>query len=433
MGEQDVKEKKKYQWEIGKTLPLLDEHSQTKHQLVSDYLKRYVEVVMSNAGIPKISLSIVDGFAGGGRYLNVLDQEPVDGSPFLILKAIKEAEIKLNVNRKVPRSIDAEYHFIEYEKSHIEFLKYELENSLWKDHLQKKIRLYNQTFEASVNGIITHIKRRNPRTQRAIFILDQYSYKDVPFSTVRQIFQTLSNSEVILTFNYDAAQAFISDTANNRRAFEKIQLSQYISWDRLAHFKEQNQWQAAIQEQLSAAIYKASGAKHITLFFIHPKKGQSYWLVHLSKVYKARDVMMDLHWKHSNYDPFNQHFSHYLHTGIFALGYKAVETPGQKNLDIFSPNILDKKTEMKCVENLSTELPKLLCDHGGAITFSELVDSIGSYTVASEKHLKMALQTAITSSEISVITKKGGLRKSSDQLASSDRIEYRQFPIIFLP
>lgn len=104
---------KKYDWEIGSELPQLDEHSETKHLIIADYLKRYVEVYMANATIERLPLTVVDGFAGGGKYRAFNRNETTDGSPFLILKSIQEAEALLNIGRRKPRSIDAEYHFIE--------------------------------------------------------------------------------------------------------------------------------------------------------------------------------------------------------------------------------------------------------------------------------------------------------------------------------
>lgn len=317
--------------------------------------------------------------------------------------------------------------------SHLDYLKNEFNNtSLDHEKLKSHIHLYKSTFKAAAPSIINKIKKRNPRTQRAIFILDQYAYKDVPFETIRHIFQTLTNSEVILTFNYDTAQAYISDHANNRKAFENINLDKYIAWDRLAQFKEQNCWHSAIQEQLSSAIYQASGAKHMTLFFIHPKKGQSYWLVHLSKVYKARDVMMDLHWKHANYDPLNQHFSHHLHTGLFALGYKALETPKQNSFNFTEEKILDQNTEQRCIDNLSVELSRLICDSHTTITFGELTDQLGSFSVASEQHFKKALQGPLQNKELIISTHEGGVRRSAAQINYSDLIKYNQHPLIFL-
>lgn len=121
--------KKKYQWEVGCDLPKLDEHSQVKHAVIADYLKRYIEVYMSNATIETLPLTIVDGFAGGGRYEDALTGSEVEGSPFLILNAIKEAEVTANIDRRKPRVVDAEYHFVEKVKSHFEFLEHEINGS----------------------------------------------------------------------------------------------------------------------------------------------------------------------------------------------------------------------------------------------------------------------------------------------------------------
>ena len=107
------KKKEKYTWAIGKPLPNLDEHSQAKHRIISDYIQRYVEVYMSNTSIEGLRLSIVDGFSGGGKYRDILTNETVDGSPFVILNAIKEVEERINKDRIKRRSIDAHYFFID--------------------------------------------------------------------------------------------------------------------------------------------------------------------------------------------------------------------------------------------------------------------------------------------------------------------------------
>jgi len=91
-----------------------------KHDLVRDYLGRYVQVLLSNPRIETLTLSIVDGFAGGGEYrsLNVMDY--VDGSPLLALQTITEAEVRLNIGREKPRRIDAEYFFVEKVRSNFD-------------------------------------------------------------------------------------------------------------------------------------------------------------------------------------------------------------------------------------------------------------------------------------------------------------------------
>jgi three-Cys-motif partner protein len=417
---------KKYDWEIGSELPQLDEHSETKHLIIADYLKRYVEVYMASATIERLPLTVVDGFAGGGKYRAFNRNETTDGSPFLILKSIQEAEALLNIGRRKPRSIDAEYHFIEKDAPHLDFLRQELHLSEFAHLLDSKIHLYNKKFDQVATDVIKRIQQRN-KGMRAIFILDQYAYKDVPFSIIRNIFSSTA-SEVILTFNFDTLQSFLAENSTNKKALENINLSQYIDWNRLALFKEAGMWQHAIQEQLANAILKGSGANHMTLFFIKPKKGWCYWLVHLSQKFIARDVMMSLHWKHSNT---SAGFEHHLGEGIFTLGYQATQTAGQITLDFGEAFDFGSKAKERCIERLSESIPRLLDNCNVQMPFSQLTDNIGSLTPASTIEIKAALQSSIDNKELMIVTKDGGTRRSANQIGPSDILKYNQKQLFF--
>lgn len=424
------KKDKKYSWIIGEDPPDLDEHSHTKHLIVADYLQRYVEVYMSNATIERLPLTIVDGFSGGGKYKSFDSEEITDGSPFLMLKSIREAEALINVGRRKPRFIDAEYHFIEKDKPHLDYLRHEVSASEFSHLIQEsRINFYEEDFGTAGNRIVNHIITRK-KGKRALFILDQYSYKDVPFSLVNKIFQQ-TNGEIILTFNFDNLQSFISDNSVNRKALENINLAQYIDWKRLNIYKEAGMWKEAIQEQLAGAIYRASGAKHMTLFFIKPKKGWCYWLVHLSKVYKARDVMMDLHWKHSNT---SSEFEHFLGDGIFSLGFKATNVAGQDVFDFGDDFNFGDEAKERCINNLSEQIPKILYDSKKIeMPFSELTDQIGSNTAASSAEIKQSLQKSIDNKELLIIPRagKGKPRRSALQISGNDIVRYNQTQIIF--
>lgn len=420
------KKKEKYTWAVGQPLPNLDEHSQTKHLIISDYIKRYVEVYMSNTSIEGLRISIVDGFAGGGKYNNILTNEIADGSPFIILNAIHDAERSINAGRTKPRHIDAQYYFIDCNQPHISFLRNEIEKSQFKNQLDQNIFVKTDTFARAAPDIVDIIKRRN-RAQRSLFILDQYAYKDVPFNTVKYILDTLQGSEIILTFNFNSLQNYITDHQASRSALANIQLEPYLDWRRLNQLKEAGLWKTAIQEQLASAIHQASGARHITLFFISPKSGLTYWLVHLSKVYRARDVMMSLHWKHCN-----SSFSHHLPEGLFSLGYKATEIPGQANLDLVSDFDFGDAAERRCINKLAEDIPRFMYSLDGAVPFSELVDKIGSYTPAAEDQIRQAITRGMKYGEIRVRRPAGSLRRSAAQISAQDLISYCQKPLIFL-
>jgi three-Cys-motif partner protein len=59
----------KYEWVVGERPPELEAHSATKHAVLGSYLSRYLEVLTSNPRLDTLSLTLVDGFAGGGQYM----------------------------------------------------------------------------------------------------------------------------------------------------------------------------------------------------------------------------------------------------------------------------------------------------------------------------------------------------------------------------
>lgn len=411
-----------YDWEIGKKPPQIGEHSLIKHFILKDYLFLYVKTLLANPQIPQLKISVVDGFAGGGKYSNQIGNanEIVDGSPFLILNAIQEAEAYIRTVRKkiTPHDIiDADFYFIEKEKKYMEYLRYEITNSVFKSQLDTNILTCEGLFHKKIVDVVKRITQRN-RAQRAIFILDQFSYKDVPMDTINWILNTVNHSEIILTFSFSSLVSFISGKKDHStKATDNIQLTKHLDLNRIEELRESEFFQQAVQEQLAGAIFKASGAKHMTLFFVTPKKGRPYWLVHLSKTYRARDVMMSLHYKHAN------QFSHSLGEGIFQLGYQS-----KYKKDVYALELLDDfnftdVAKNRSIETLSYELPKLIRDHNFAASFTDLMDHIGSFTPALESHMKEALQPAIDSKEIVVVSKDGVVREKATAIKSSDSIE----------
>src|SRR5437016_5461354 len=80
-----------HKWRIGELPPEIRPHSLAKHRVIQNYLLRYVGVLTSNLKIPELRLTLVDGFAGGGVYRDWQTNEGRDGSPLLMLNAMREA------------------------------------------------------------------------------------------------------------------------------------------------------------------------------------------------------------------------------------------------------------------------------------------------------------------------------------------------------
>src|SRR5690606_34979338 len=101
---------------------------EVKHGLLRNYLIQYFLTLVSLPQQEKIQLTIVDGFCGGGLYINE-DGREVPGSPLVILDAIKEAAVLVNVrqDRRKPIQIDLELICIDECSYVLEFLRRTLE------------------------------------------------------------------------------------------------------------------------------------------------------------------------------------------------------------------------------------------------------------------------------------------------------------------
>lgn len=86
-----AKDEEKYTWDWrAQIFPTIDPHSKVKHLIIQEYLQAYVQVLMRNALIPELRLSVVDGFCGGGQYSDV-DGGAHFGSPIITLNAVRES------------------------------------------------------------------------------------------------------------------------------------------------------------------------------------------------------------------------------------------------------------------------------------------------------------------------------------------------------
>lgn len=410
----------KYLWCVGSKPPPIDPHSQVKHQIVQRYLERYVQVLMSNYVIDKLTLSIIDGFAGGGEYSSDNGSEFYEGSPLIALRTIQEQEALLNVGRIKQRRIDAKYYFVEKLKPNFDYLRYLLEARLPPERIGKDVLLFKNAFQNVADNLIRDIRQR-AGGERAIFLLDQYSYDQVPTSLLKKIFTEVKGAEVILTFNVDSLITFLSDSKISRQKLDEMGLSQYINWDTLQALKNQGSkvWKAVIQRNLARGLVESSGARHYTIFYITPLGSSpwTYWLVHLSNNYKARDVMMELHWQMAN------HFSHYLEPDLYGLGYQASSDPNatrQFDFDLGEAHHFDAVASQRTNNGLTQKLIPAIYDSGESRPFGQWLEAIGSSTPATAEMIRLALDPGIRSGDIIARSKDGAMRKGGGSLKPTD-------------
>ncbi|QGR87699.1 three-Cys-motif partner protein TcmP [Burkholderia multivorans] len=413
-----AKTEDKYLWQIGQRPPVLDQHSAVKHAIVEEYVQQYIETLMSLPTMPKLTLTLVDGFAGGGEYLSERG-ESIDGTPPLMMRATHLARANLNVGRRTLREVDAEFFFVEKRPESAEYLRRHLERRraegavMEMDYQRTTVR--NAGFLEALPKIVERIKARRGGG-RAIFLLDQYSYNAIPMSTLRWVMSELPNAEVIMTFNVDSLLTYISNREPNRKAVRGVDLEEYIPWEQLGQIKAQF-GRAALQRYVAHGIKAETGAPYMTLFFVRPDSANpwSYWLVHLSRVYRAHDVMKSLHWRHSS------EFGHELEPGLFMLGYnpkRDEQYNGQSSL------LFDRNGEERCIETLTDDLGRKLSEEQQPLTVEQLFSKNISNTIADEARLQKVLRSLHSSGTIVVSSKEDRVRRPSKRYNATDVIEY---------
>ncbi|MFY2845791.1 three-Cys-motif partner protein TcmP [Achromobacter ruhlandii] len=417
------KKKDKWAWAIGEAPPPIQAHSQIKHLVIKDYLSRYIRVLMANPLVPRLPLTLVDGFAGGGLYQGA-DHQLVPGSPLLLLDTVRAAEAELNVDRHTTRRcIDARYHFVEVIPSTYAHLNHVLCEYGHGNAIGERIHLHQASFsdvaQEIINAAATHAG------ERALFLLDQYNYSDVDLRLVNRILTTLRGSEVLLTFNVDSLISFLSDTPQSKQSAASIGLDQYIDWVGIRIMKSAGRYREAIQRQLAAGIFAASGAKFMTLFFVTPEGASpwSYWLVHLSNAYKANDVMKEVHWTHGNA------FGHSLEPGLFQLGYQASRdylVTGQGALEFDTPKAFDQALHLQSVDNLREHVCSTLFERQTGVRFGDMVVGLANKTNATADMIREALHLPIDTGEIVAVNKDGGFRRKGMAIAPDDRLIFKQ-------
>jgi len=399
--------KKEYDWHIGDKPPEIGLHSLAKHRVYEEYLIHYIQVLNTDPRIPTFPLTIIDGFAGGGVYTDPRDNNPYEGSPLKLIKAAEAGVAAVNIKReqggiRTPLTLQTEFFFIEKKKPNYEYLNQYLSEQGLASRFNKDMFLLNNEFTEQLEKIIQHIIGTDRgRNRRCLFFLDQYGFKHVPFNDIQTIFSRLPNAEIILTFATDALLNYMSSDPRWRKPLERIDIVKALDIDRVLEEKEDNKdGRQLVQIGLHHAIPSQSNAAFYTPFFIASgKSNRSYWLIHLSNHEKARDVMMELHWRLKN------HFSHYGGPGLWMFGYdpmKDSQITGQ--LDLFSETeySFDETARERTQEAIMEELPRLIHNYPGGIPWLELYRRVANTTPATSEHIKEAAILLLQAKELEV-------------------------------
>ena len=418
--------KREHNWRIGDQPPRIELHSLAKHRMYEEYLTHYIQVLNSDPRIPTFSFTLIDGFAGGGVYINPQDNSPYPGSPLRLIKAAEAAEAAVNVKRqqegiRTQFTLQPEYFFIDKKQSNHDHLRQYLSEQGLSPRFNNDIHLLRGEFTEQLGNIITRITSSH-RRRRCIFLLDQYGYGEVPFDDIRTIFSELPNAEIILTFATDWLIDYMSNTPNYLKAIRGIGLDQVLDIESLLKEKNDNKnWRQLVQIKLHDVVMSQSGAKHYTPFFIVSKESKrSFWLVHLSNHPRARDVMTQLHWRLKN------HFAHYGRPGIGMFGYDPAKDEQITGLvDLFGETeySFDETAKSRTLQAMSVELPELIHQYTDGIQFSELYRLVANTTPATSQHIKQVATLLSEAKELEILGPNGERRRKASRITNMDVLQ----------
>jgi len=412
-----------YFWEPGGQPPVLGSHSIAKHQVLKEYLEKYVAILAARPVQEQLRLTLVDGFSGGGAYLHPESGERLPGSPLIMTKAMATAEAIAKESRRKDFCLDVEYFFIEKQQSTIEFLSQELCESKSAYSQMDRINVLQGTFSEYLEPIISQVEQRS-RSRRVIFVLDQYGFTDVRMSDLRKIFKRLRNAEVILTIATDWLIDHWTEKANYDQILANLGINLASTFAREIKEAHPTDWRPVIQHKLHGEFYSESGAAYYTPFFIHSKDShRAYWLLHYSGHSKARDVMMHLHWE------LNNHFQHFGRAGFGMLGYdpRRHESGVQQLKLSFA---FDESAAEQTEQALLSEIPRRITPDG--ITFNDFFEQVVNETPATKQMIGHQIRKLTREKELEILSADGKLRKNGVQLQDSDIIR-RPYRRLLLP
>ena len=264
-------------WSPGSPPPEIEEHSLAKLSVFRDYLASYIDKLCVGSRRDEFKLDLIDGFCGGGLFLN--NGVEVSGTPLIMLEEAEAAYRRLNERRVKPLHFDFKFHFVDVNRDHTLYLENVLLERRY-DIPGHSTAVHTNPFQDMADEIIADVKHRQPRSGRAIFLLDQTGFAQVPFALIRKVLDRLANAEVILTFAAETLINHLVDDPKLITAVEPIEVSPDLLRD-LIEMKESAGGRAVVQRVFRDHLRDRTGATFDTPFFIRPKQSRrALWFVH---------------------------------------------------------------------------------------------------------------------------------------------------------
>lgn len=391
-------------------MPSIREHTKCKLDVFRQYLDIYFDTLTQRFGMDRLDVNLVDGFCGGGAYQD--DENVLSGSPLILLKAVEDAETRINAKRTKPFTINASYYFVDAQVHHITRLKSILRDTGYLPKLEGQITFVNGDFESHLPKMVKDIKEK-PRVGKSIFLLDQFGYSDVKAASLNSIFDNFSGAEVLLTFGVDGLLNYLHENKINQTVYREFDIKE----DFIKKWRERHGsglTRPLAQRYIMNNLHKAVRAAFMTPFMLHSHgDNREMALIHLSNHQAARNKMLEVYWSKKN------KFFHCGKGSTYTMGFdeELLETGGT----LFN---FDEVAHKQMVHELQNDLPPrihaLIKD--GSLPISDLLNEIGNYTAAPNKVMLGVVSSFVSDGDFSILSQDGKARRVSTIPTINDRI-----------
>ncbi len=224
---------KKYDWEWPSTIPVLDDHSAVKHEILKIYIYNYLLIRTQNPRVRSFKIAIIDGFCGGGLYSRPGHASDHEGSPLIVMRQVKKAFEDIQKKRSAPFELSPHFIFLDSREQHICFAK-KLVKERFPEYFNKSQFICSK-FSEEYLSVLRYLGKE--QIKNAVFLLDQYGYGDVPFHITRMIFHTLRKAEVLLTFAVDQLINYLTNDKQKKEMLRRLGLLEYIDLGDFANIR----------------------------------------------------------------------------------------------------------------------------------------------------------------------------------------------------
>ena len=400
-----VKSKNKYNWEHG---ALLEDHSKQKLKILRNYFYQYLDTRCKFPQQEVFRLSIVDGFAGGGKY-----KCGSPGSPIIFIEELLKFSNQINIFRKTnkfkPLHIECLLLLNDLDPAAINLLKENIYPYIQEIKANRYLIIHFQytegKFKSNYPTIREKIEKSNCRNN-VLFNLDQFGQTDADINTIRTILRSFPRTEIFYTF---AIQAFLT-YANEKSIipYKQILNENNISTNDALDpgYLITRQEELGVYERMVFDAF-SSCSTFVSPFSINNPTGWKYWLLHFSNVYRAREVYNNILHQVSSSQ------AHFGRSGLNMLSYNSTEQ------DSFLYKF-DMAASEQTKQQLLIDIPQFVSNYGDTIPMLDFFNDIYNQTPASSNIIKQSL---IDIPDIKIIKEDGGVRRSAKSInTKSDTI-----------